>query len=170
MANAIVVGTYASRTQAEAARGELVARGIASDCISVEQRDSASGSRDAQASSQEAPGFAGVVARMFSGALLDEADMAPYVDALSQGHYVVAVRTGTEHQTQLAAAALARGGPRTYSLPNAPTAWNEATRNDPASMGGVDQDPGRPEGLLRDAEGLPARTDEAGLEKRSRMR
>jgi hypothetical protein len=107
---------------------------------------------------------------MFSGALLDDADMTPYVDALSQGHYVVAVRTGSDRQRELASAALVRGGPRTYSLPNAPTAWNEARGNDPASIGGVDRDPGRPEGLLRDAKGLPAGTDAAGLANRSRSR
>jgi hypothetical protein len=170
MANAIVVGTYPSRTDAEAARGELVARGIAADCITVEQRAAPARMGEAGASSEDEPGFAGVVARMFSGALLDDADLAPYVDALSQGHYVVAVRTGGQRQLQLASAALARGGPRTYSLPNAPTAWNEATGNDPASIGGVAQDPGRPEGLLRGANGLPANTDEAGLENRSRRR
>jgi hypothetical protein len=170
MANAIVVGTYQSRTDAEAARGELIARGIAADDITVEQRAAAGRVGEAGASSVDEPGVAGVVARMFSGALLDDADMAPYVHALSHGHYVVAVRTGSQRQLELASAALAGGGPRTYSLPNAPTAWNEATGNDPASIGGVDQDPGRPEGLLHGTTGLPANTDEAGLENRSRRR
>ena len=171
MANAIIVGTYRSRVDAEAARGELIARGIDAGSITVEHPETAApATRRTGASAQDAPGFAGVVARMFSGALLDDADMTPYVDALSQGHYVVAVRTGSDRQSEFASAALARGGPRTYSLPNAPTAWDEATRNDPASIGGIDRDPGRPEGLLRDAKGLPANTDEAGLANRSRSR
>ena len=171
MANAIIVGTYPSRLDADAARGELVARGIDPAAITVEHpRTEGSAAQGAGASAQDAPGFAGVVARMFSGALLDDADMTPYVDALSRGHYVVAVRTGSDRQSELASAALVRGGPRTYSLPNAPTAWNEATGNDPASIGGVDRDPGRPEGLLRDAKGLPASTDEAILAERSRRR
>jgi hypothetical protein len=161
MGHAIIVGTYPSRTDAEAARGELVARGIAADRITVEQR-APRASPDASASPQDEPGFAGIVARMFSGAL--------HVDALSRGHYVVAVHAGSRHQAELASAALVRGGPRTYSLPNAPTAWNEAAGNDPASVGGVEQDPGRPEGLLRDAKGLPASGDEAALERRSRRR
>lgn len=171
MANAIIVGTYESRVDAEAARGELIAHGIDAGFITVEHPGTAgSAAQGAGAATQDAPGFAGVVARMFSGALLDDADMTPYVDALSRGYWVVAVRTGSDRQRELASAALVRGGPRTYSLPNAPTAWNEATGNDPASIGGVDRDPGRPEGLLRDAKGLPAGTDEAGLANRSRSR
>lgn len=65
---------------------------------------------------------------------------------------------------------LARAGPRVYSLPNAPTAWNEATAGDPASIAGVERDPARPEGLLDDSESLPAASDRTRLASAPRTR
>src|SRR5512146_3433601 len=41
MANAIIVGTYRSRVDAEAARGELIARGIDAGSITVEHSETA---------------------------------------------------------------------------------------------------------------------------------
>ncbi len=83
---------------------------------------------------------------------------------------VLAVRTNGADETRLATSLLARATPRVYSLPNAPTAWKEATEGDPASIGGVDRDPARPEGLLDDAEGLPAASDRMRLANARRTR
>lgn len=42
-------------------------------------------------------------------------------------------------------------GPRIYPLPNAPTGWSETTRGERSSIGNMQNDPGRPTGLLHDA-------------------
>ncbi|MEO9135872.1 MAG: hypothetical protein ABI316_04640 [Casimicrobiaceae bacterium] len=78
------------------------------------------------------------------------------------------MRTEADAQAPIASTVLERSGPRNYSLPNAPTAWNEATAGDPASIGGVDHDPARPEGLLQDVEGLSAQADATDLSKTRR--
>jgi hypothetical protein len=83
--------------------------------------------------------------------------------SLRDGKCVLSVRTNGEDETRIATSLLARAGPRVYSLSNAPSAWHEATAGDPASMAGVDRDPGRPEGLLDGAEGLPAASDRTRL-------
>jgi hypothetical protein len=80
------------------------------------------------------------------------------------------VRAEAHTQSQAATTVLARSGPRIYSLPNAPSAWSEATAGDPASIGGVDHDPARPEGLLEDAEGLSAQGDVTRLSNSPRVR
>ena len=90
--------------------------------------------------------------------------------ALRDGQCVLSVRTQDAAQTRLALALLARGSPRAYSLPNAPTAWNEASAGDAASIGGIERDPARPEGLLDDAESLPASSDRARLVNAPRTR
>jgi hypothetical protein len=111
-----------------------------------------------------------LVARMFSGALMDDANVVHYTQALRDGKCVLSVRTNGEDETRIATSLLARAGPRVYSLPNAPTAWNEATAGDPASIAGVDRDPARPEGLLDDSEGLPAASDRTRLASAPRTR
>lgn len=176
MAGHIVVGTYASRREADEARARLVAEGVPEERISLEQGaapgEVPTSPQDRVALHEvEAPeerGFAGVVSRMFSGALMEDAHVAEYGDALRDGRCVLAVRVDSDEKRRAASTILARGGPRIYALPNAPSGWNEARANDPASIGGVDDDPGRPEGLLTDVEGLPAGADEASLAKRPR--
>jgi hypothetical protein len=175
MADEIVVGVYESRAEADAARAQLVREGVPEDCIHVEQRTSGATGMPAQdraALHEPTPerGFAGVVSRMFSGALLDDPGVAVYADALRKGHTVLAVCVDSDANRRSASAILERGGPRVYPLPNAPTGWNEAHRNDPASIGGVDDDPARPEGLFTDVEGLPVDADEARLRDAPRGR
>lgn len=50
-------------------------------------------------------------------------------------------------------------GPRIDPVPNGPTGWGEASRGSKSTIGGVMNDPGRPEGLLRDTEGLGTDAD-----------
>jgi len=101
---------------------------------------------------------------------MDDANVEKYTQGLRNGRSIVAVRVESDDKRRVASTILERGGPRIYSLPNAPTAWNEASANDPASIGGVDDDPARPEGLLTDAEGLPVDADEARLGNASKTR
>ena len=60
--------------------------------------------------------------------------------------------------------AAAVSGPRIYPLPNSPTGWGEASQGSKSSIGGTMNDPGRPKGLLRDAEGLGTDADRRVLE------
>jgi hypothetical protein len=167
MADEIVIGTYGSRREAEAARDRLIADGVAADLIHLEcgaASDEAPlppGDRFALHAVDTPPvrGLAGFIGRMFSGALLDDANVEKYASALRDGRCLLAVRYSSEHERRVAAAVLAPSGPEIYSLPNAPTAWNEAHANDPPSIGGVDHDPARPQGLLRDVEGISAHAD-----------
>jgi hypothetical protein len=173
MADQIVVGMYESRGEADEARRRLIAEGVRDDRISIEGDAAASASpmppqdrfamREVGAPLPQDRGVSAFIARMFSGALMDEVNIGKYTEALRNGRCLLAVRVESDEKRQLAATILERGGPRVYSLPNAPSAWNEASANDPASIGGVDDDPTRPEGLLSDAEGLPVQSDETRL-------
>jgi hypothetical protein len=169
MTDEILIGTYDSREQADAARTRLIADGIAADVIDVECGPSAGevpippgdqfALREVAEVAPEERGFAGVVSRMFSGALMDDAELAKHMASLRAGRCLLAVRYSSEHERRVAAAVLAPNRPQIYSLPNAPTAWNEASANDTPSIGGVDHDPARPEGLLTDVEGISAESD-----------
>ena len=179
MADEIVVGMYASRVDAEAARARLIAEGVRQDRIHIEV-GAAPGEvpmppqdRFAMREVEPPPGERGVsgfISRMFSGALMDDANVENYAQGLRNGRSIVTVRVESDEKRRIASAILERSGPRIYSLPNAPTAWNEASANDPASIGGVDDDPARPEGLLTDAEGLSVDADEARLENARKTR
>lgn len=170
MADHIVVGMYESRGEAGEARRRLIAEGVRDDRISIEEGAAAGDSpmppqdrfamREVGEPRPEDRGVSGFIARMFSGALMDDVNVEKYTEALRSGRCLLAVRVGSDEKRQIAASILEPAGPRVYSLRNAPTAWNEASVNDPASIGGVDDDPARPEGLLTDAEGLPVQSDE----------
>jgi hypothetical protein len=180
MADDIVVGMYDSIHDAEAARARLLAQGLREEQISIEAGAAAGeapmtpGDRFAMHEVgeplPEERGVSGFIARMFSGALMGDANVGKYTEALRNGRCLLAVRAESDAQRKVAAATVARGGPRIYSLPNAPTAWNEASANDPASIGGVDRDPARPEGLLTDVEGLSAHADVTRLSNSPRVR
>lgn len=167
----MVVGIYESRGEADAARERLIEEGVPEERIRIEQRDTAGAvpmsPQDRVALQEVEPpperGLAGVVSRMLSGFLIDDAAVAHYADALHAGRSVVLVRVDSDEWRRTASTILERGGPRVYPLPNAPTGWNESHANDPASIGGVDDDPVRPEGLLTDVEGLAVDADEARL-------
>jgi hypothetical protein len=173
MASEIVVGVYDSRRDTDAAHTRLREQGIAAQRITIEEGAAAGTSsmppgdrfaaRAVDEPLREDRGLSGFIGRMFSGALMDDANVEQYLQALRNGQCVIAVRTESDAESKVAASVLARSGPRIYSLANAPTAWNEATQGDPASIGGVDHDPARPEGLLGDAEGLSASNDRARL-------
>lgn len=173
----IIVGVYDSRRDAETARDRLVENGVDAGGVVIEEgpRPDQSalppGDRFAtRAVAQPRDDASTFVDRMFSGALIDDANVEHYTHALRDGKCVLAVRTNGADETRLATSLLARATPRVYSLPNAPTAWKEATEGDPASIGGVDRDPARPEGLLDDAEGLPAASDRMRLANARRTR
>ena len=173
----IIVGVYESRRDADPVRDRLVDNGVDASRIAIEQ-----GPRSDQSPLPPADRFAmraveqpddraaSLVGPMFSGALLDDETVERYTHALRNGKCVLAVHTEGDDETRVAMTLLARGSPRVYSLPNAPTAWNEATAGDPASIGGADRDPARPEGLLDDAEGLPVASDLARLANAPRTR
>lgn len=171
MANEMVVGVYESRGDADAARARLIDEGLPEARIRLERRDTAGhvpmSAQDRVALQEVEPpperGLAGVVSRMLSGFGMDDASVAHYANALHAGRSVVLVHVDSDEGRRTASAILARGGPRVYPLPNAPTGWNESHANDPASIGGVDDDPVRPEGLLTDVEGLAVDADEARL-------
>ncbi|MEP7063006.1 MAG: hypothetical protein ABI881_11465 [Betaproteobacteria bacterium] len=59
---------------------------------------------------------------------------------------------------------VAVSGPRIYPLPNSATGWGEASHGSKSSIGGTMNDPGRPNGLLRDTEGLGTDADRRILE------
>lgn len=176
MTNEIVVGVYDSRREAEAARAQLLAQGLREQQIAIEEGPAAGESalpprdRVAMGAPPEDRGLSGFIGRMFSGALMDDENNAQYTEALRSGRCLIVVRSETRMQSQAATTVLERSGPRIYSLPNAPSAWSEATAGDPASIGGVDQDPARPAGLLDDAEGLSAQGDVTRLSNSPRVR
>jgi hypothetical protein len=165
----IIIGTYDSREEADAARERLVHDGVAADAIHFEcgpragqvplSRGDRFAMREVDEPRPEERGLAGFIGRMFSGALIDDGKIEQYTEALRGGRCLLAVRYASEHERKIAAAVLAPRVPQVYSLPNAPTAWNEARTNDPPSIGGVDHDPARPKGLLTDAEGISADAD-----------
>ena len=173
----IVVGVYETRRDAKAVRDRLVEHGVDAAHVAIEEGPRAdqsalpSGDRfAARALEHPQQRDASFVGRMFSGALLEDATVEHYTRALQNGKCVLSVRTNGDDEMQLAMSLLARAGPRVYSLPNAPTAWNEAAAGDPASIGDLDRDPARPEGLLDDAEGLPATSDRTRLVNARRTR
>jgi hypothetical protein len=177
MASEIIVGVYESRRDVDAARTRLLDEGIREGRIAVGQRAStdtspkptgdglAAGMTDHAAADS---GLAGFIGRMFSGAFPDDSVRNRYVEALRSGRCVIAVRTESDAESNIATAILARAEPRVYSLPNAPSGWNEASAGDPASIGVAADDPGRPRGLLEDAEGLGSDADRSRLTKAPR--
>ncbi len=188
----ILVGTYRSRRDADDARERLLERGFNNTQISVEGpgTDEASGA-GANASveawnapASEARGLAGVISRMFSGLLPDKADRERYERAVRTGGVLVAVHGldegGVErakpilerhgvvdehsHASDIGAdVAMTGRGPRIYTLPNAPSGWNEASEGERVSSG-PRGDPGRPEGLTRGTDELGAAEDRNRIE------
>ena len=114
----ILVGTYRSRRDADDARQRLLEQGFDDAQISVEgpgaDEASASGAT-AGAGWLDAPssggrGLAGVIARMFSGFLPDEAEHERYERSLRTGSALVAVHGLDERDAARARAILERNG------------------------------------------------------------
>ncbi|HEY3460952.1 MAG TPA: hypothetical protein VGL52_09000, partial [Casimicrobiaceae bacterium] len=113
----IIIGTYDSREEAEAARERLVRDGVAADGIHVECGPEAGqvplspgdrfAMREVDDSRPEERGLAGFIGRMFSGALMDDTKIEQYTEALRGGRCVLAVRYVSEHERRIAAAVLA---------------------------------------------------------------
>ncbi|HEX6136329.1 MAG TPA: hypothetical protein VF059_01615 [Casimicrobiaceae bacterium] len=168
----MIVGVYESRRDADAARARLLEEGLHEGRIAVAQgadADKPPASVGGTPLTDDATdGLAGFIGRMFSGAFPEDSARERYADALRNGRCVIAVRTESDAESNIATAILARAEPRVYSLPNAPSGWKEASAGDPASLGGVDDDPGRPQGLLDDAEGLGPDADRRRLSEGSR--
>lgn len=178
MTGTLIVEVYESRSDAERARARLIERGVAADRIHIEHHDAAVGnaSGDSDMSDQnetrrEDRSVSATIARMFSGVLLEDADVAQYKQAVDRGHSVLVVQTGDNEETDVTRSILTGASVRSYSLPNAPTAWREATQNDPPSIGDYRVgDPARPEGLLEDAEGFSVDADRKGRTNAQRSR
>ncbi len=97
------------------------------------------------------------ILHQFSGAITGKAgsdDAVAATPAISAGH-----AEGRDMAVTGASGAASLSGPRIYPLPNSPTGWDKASLGSKNSIGSAMNDPGRPEGLLRDAKGLGTDTD-----------
>ena len=111
----IIVGVYDSRRDAETARDRLVENGVDAGRVVIEEgpRPDQSalppGDRFAtRAVAQPRDDASTFVGRMFSGALIDDANVEHYTHALRDGKCVLAVRTNGADETRLATSLLAR--------------------------------------------------------------
>jgi hypothetical protein len=212
-----VVCLFNTRDTADAARQDLLERGFDQANIRVAGGDEAPASAgnatvaDAETTVPRADaaydaGISGVIERMFSGFLPDEAEVRRYAKEVGGGRSLVAVGELDDSAADHAAGILARramghdsprapaqgsaldgqtqsdvnrggsgidldamlSGPRVYSLPNSPTGWREASRGAMHSIGGRENDPGRPTGLLDDAGGLDTEDDRLRLSGKSK--
>jgi len=153
MAGSVIVGVYETRGDAEAARARLIERGIPGERINIEQQSAGSDvakrgndERDVDEPLPEDRGISGFISRMFSGALMDDAEIEKYSQDVQAGRCVIVVQTADERESTSATTIFTGASVRTYSLPNAPTAWRESTAGDPPSIGDyVDRDPALPE-------------------------
>jgi hypothetical protein len=99
---------------------------------------------------------------MFSGALMDDTHVDADSRSLQRSHFVIAVQTKDDDESNAATTIFTGASIRTYSLPNAPSGWREARGGARPSIGDyVDRDPARPQGLIEDAAGLSANADRA---------
>jgi hypothetical protein len=167
----MLVGTYRTRRDADDARQQLLERGFNDSQISVEGPGA------------EEHGLSAWIARMFSGLLPDKAEHERYERALRTGSVLVAVHRLDEAAAQRAKPILERAGvvdehtqaaaaetwtprhPEETPLPNAPSAWNEASPGERASTGRGTPDPARPEGLARGTDELGASEDRDRLRR-----
>jgi hypothetical protein len=159
----LIVSTFNSRRDADAARRRLRERGFDDARIRIE------GGATAPTHTEE-HGLAGVITRMFSGILLDD-DIARYSHAVRDGKYVLVLHAPDDTAAADAALVL-RGrdsphstetvaslnGPEIYPLPNSPVGWNQATQGEASSIG-ILSDPSRPDGLINDAQSLGTAED-----------
>jgi hypothetical protein len=195
-----IVCLFNTRDTADAARQDLLERGFDQANITV-----AGGDKGPADAAYDA-GISGVIERMFSGFLPNEAEVRRYAKEVGGGRSLVAVGELDDSAADHAAGILARramghdsprvpaqgsvldgqtqsdvnrsgsgidldamlSGPRIYSLPNSPTGWREASRGAMHSIGGGENDPGRPAGLLDDAGGLDTEDDRSRLSGKSK--
>jgi hypothetical protein len=152
----MLVSVFQSHRDAEKARQRLREHGFDEKNMRVER------GQTAQDSSTPTPerGLAGVIERMFSGLLLDD-DIARYARPSDKGQSILALHAADDAAIAHAASVLRESdaaksisGPDIYALPNSPTSWNEATWGTKSYIGDALRDPGRPDGLIRDASGL----------------
>lgn len=148
----ILVGTYRSRRDADDARTRLLDNGFDDAQIRVEgpvgdaltRPNTSEAEPDSRTSG--GGGITGLIERMFSGFLPDEADHERYERAIRSGGSLVAV-----HGLDDAA--------------NAPSGWNEAIDGSRAATGRGLQDPARPEGLTRGTNQLGTSEDRERIER-----
>jgi hypothetical protein len=185
----VLVGSFASRDEAEAARRELAARGIGRDTAPDREGDH----RPDDPAIVRPGGIADLIENVFRGWLVDRASLSgderhreawrvvargvptdrhdEVREVLSRGHGsdVVRARGGSEVPIE---AEVTVFGPDTFALPQAATAWDTSRDGRRARIPGS-EDPGRPAELLDDAIGLdpeatPPRAGDAGARERSR--
>jgi hypothetical protein len=104
----ILVGTYASRRDADEARAQLVERGFDDSQISVEGENA--GPQPANPAATQARGFRGVVARMFGDLFPEKADHERYERAVRTGGALVAVHGLSDSDAVRAKAVLEQKG------------------------------------------------------------
>lgn len=95
------------------------------------------------------PGLLGVIERMFSGLLIEHANIQHRAENRREEPQVPEPHIGANDIDVLATIT----GPRIYPLPNSPTGWGQPSRGEKIAIG-VLADPGRPNGLIGDAQGL----------------
>ena len=164
----ILVGTYRSRRDADDVRTQLLDNGFDDAQIRVEgpvgdaltRPNTSEAEPDSRTSG--GGGITGLIERMFSGFLPDEADHERYERAIRSGGSLVALhglddaatvrarpileRNGIVDEHRVEAQAWSPPAPDVNALPNAPSGWNEAIDGSRAATGRGLQDPARPEG------------------------
>jgi len=188
----MIVGTYATRADAERVRDDLVGAGIAPARIRIHGGDRG----DVTQPLPEDRGVSGFIRRMFSGMTGDSESIRKYEAHAAGGGAVLIVEasaaddsarvrdamastatgavgvhdatnapTATEGATHTPDAdrAMSTLAPMEGSaLPNASSGWDTSRRGAPSTIGGIDQDPARPQGDLRDACGHAGEAGNAG--------
>lgn len=150
----MIVCLFDAHGTAEAARRDLLERGFDPAHIRV-----AGGETRTSSANATADHAAAILARA--------AGSEDSLHAAAQQGSVSGEEIGIDVDRAASALEAMRPGPRIYSLPNSPTGWGEASRGAANSIGGNDNDPARPTGLVRDVSGLGTDTDRSRLSGKS---
>lgn len=102
--------------------------------------------------SNEDRGVKKVIKLMFSGFVMEHYEGA--AEKPKEQTVTVFVASPEPSATETTDILSTLSGPRIYALPNAPTGWNESTHEVLLNFIRKSFDPGRPESLLGDGQGL----------------
>jgi len=105
----VLLAMFDSHARARAVRDALVQGGIAADHVEVRPSDT-----DAREIDQPLPGdrgISGFIRRMFSGALMDDAEIRKYMEHAERGACALVLHTGDRAELERARAVLERHAP-----------------------------------------------------------